>query len=496
MGIKLMLLLAAVVISVIALVVFLCKKISHRAFILTIFLSFSAAIVATALTSAIIEPRIVLNGRHSLTVPVYSEYTEEGYTAFLGKQDITDKVKVDGVVDGNTLGEYEVVYSVQRKGRTYRQTRRIQVVDELSPTITLSGDSSVTISSMKYYKEAGAMATDNYDGDITKNIEITKKRINDEKYEVIYTVTDSSGNKQTAVRSVTLKDLVSPVLTLKGKSTVAVMQNGKYEEAGATAIDDLDGNITADIVITGTVDTTKAGTYNVNYSVRDTAGNVTTLTRRVIVQDPEEAKNNRIYLTFDDGPSTDVTVEILDILKKNDIKATFFILDYSADELPVIKRIINDGHTIGIHGYSHDYAVIYKSGEAFMNNIDRLKVKLLNDTGYNTSIMRFPGGSSNTISNRYCKGIMGKLKKKMSYSGWTYFDWNVDSGDASGTLSADKIANNVISSLRKNRSNVVLMHDSSAKGTTADSLQKIIDYAYENNYSFWAIDSTTEQIKH
>ncbi len=496
MGIKLMLLLAAVVISVIALVVFLCKKISHRALMLTIFFSFSAVIVATALTSAIIEPRIVLNGRHILTVPVYSEYTEEGYTAYLGKQDITDKVKVKGAVDGNTLGEYEVTYSVERKGRTYRATRRIQVVDELSPTIALSGEGSVTVSSMKYYKEAGAVATDNYDGDITNNIEITKKRINDEKYEVIYTVTDSSGNNQTAVRSITLKDLVSPVLTLKGKNTVTVTLNGKYEEAGATAIDDLDGNITADIVITGDVDTAKPGSYSVRYQVTDAAGNVAVVTRAVIVQDPEEAKNNRIYLTFDDGPSTDVTVEILDILKKNDIKATFFIIDYSADKLPVINRIINEGHTIGIHGYSHDYSVIYASEEAFMYNVNQLYAKLLNDTGYSANIMRFPGGSSNTVSNRYCRGIMGRLKQKMPEWGWTYFDWNVDSGDASGTLSADKIANNVISSLRKNRSNVVLMHDSSAKGTTADSLQKIIDYAYENNYSFWAIDSTTEQIKH
>ena len=131
-----------------------------------------------------------------------------------------------------------------------------------------------------------------------------------------------------------------------------------------------------------------------------------------------------------------------------------------------------------------------------MNNLEKLQKKLYNDTGYTTNIMRFPGGSSNTVSNNYSKGIMKKLKVTVTDAGWRYFDWNVSSGDATGSLSANAIYKNTINGLKKKRTNVVLMHDLGTKKTTAQSLQKIIDYANENSYSFWAIDDTIPQIVH
>ena len=206
------------------------------------------------------------------------------------------------------------------------------------------------------------------------------------------------------------------------------------------------------------------------------------------VEEVETNPGDSIYLTFDDGPSSDVTVRVLDTLKANGIKATFFICDYDEDKLPIIKRMIDEGHTIGIHGYSHDYSQIYTSNDAFMENINKLKNKLKEDTGYDAYVIRFPGGSSNTVSEKYCVGVMSQLVQTVTDSGLMYMDWNVSSGDAEGNnRPVNLIIKNVTGGFKHNRNNVVLMHDTSAKQTSADALQSIITYGKNNGYSFYPI---------
>ena len=147
--------------------------------------------------------------------------------------------------------------------------------------------------------------------------------------------------------------------------------------------------------------------------------------------------------------------------------------------------------------YSHDYAAIYKSDEAFMQNIYRLRDRLRSDFGYEAAIIRFPGGSSNTVSRQYSVGIMSRLAQRVQAEGFTYFDWNVSSGDAAGTpASSGQIYNNVTSALRHGRSNVVLMHDAGAKGTTADALPDIIRYCLANGYSIQPITPATKPVHH
>lgn len=195
-----------------------------------------------------------------------------------------------------------------------------------------------------------------------------------------------------------------------------------------------------------------------------------------------------VYLTFDDGPSDRVTPRVLDTLKAYNVHATFFIVNYGESGKALIRRMIDEGHTVAIHGYSHDYAAIYKSDEAFMQNIYRLRDRLRSDFGYEAAIIRFPGGSSNTVSRQYSVGIMSRLAQRVQAEGFTYFDWNVSSGDAAGTpASSGQIYNNVTSALRHGRSNVVLMHDAGAKGTTADALPDIIRYCLANGYSIQPI---------
>lgn len=203
-----------------------------------------------------------------------------------------------------------------------------------------------------------------------------------------------------------------------------------------------------------------------------------------------------IYLTFDDGPSNKITPKVLDILKKEKIKATFFVLNYSKSNEKLIKRIVDEGHTIGIHGYSHDYSKIYKSKKAFLNNVYSLQEKIEKSTDVKTKYIRFPGGSSNTISRRYCKGIMSELVGEMLGRGFRYYDWNVCAEDAGSAKNSKDVYNYVVKNLSKKRGNMVLMHDFSTNQKGLKALPDIIKYAKKHKYRFAAVDNNTPLYAH
>jgi len=208
---------------------------------------------------------------------------------------------------------------------------------------------------------------------------------------------------------------------------------------------------------------------------------------------PTESKKTKgvIYLTFDDGPSRAITPKVLDILKKEKVKATFFVLNYSKDNEDLIKRIVKEGHTIGIHGYSHEYSKIYRSKSAFLDNVYSLQEKIEKTTGAKTRYMRFPGGSSNTVSRHYYTGIMTLLSKEMLGRNFTYYDWNISSGDAGGTKTSQGMYNNVTRNLSKKRGNMVLMHDFYSNKKVLDALPRIIKYGKKNGYTFSSINEYT-----
>lgn len=218
-------------------------------------------------------------------------------------------------------------------------------------------------------------------------------------------------------------------------------------------------------------------------------------------QEPEEPvvpvdPNSVIYLTFDDGPSNHSTEAILDILKENNVHATFFIVNYSADKIPLLQRMVDEGHTIGIHAYDHDYDACYSTDEAYPEGVVKLMEKLQRDVNYTPYCLRFPGGSSNTVS-RSNEGVMTRLAAKIESMGLEYYDWNVDSGDAEGNhIEASILSSNAIGEMVKGKDNFVLMHDTDAKDTTVQALQAIIDYGTENGYHFEAIDRDTPPVHH
>ena len=213
-------------------------------------------------------------------------------------------------------------------------------------------------------------------------------------------------------------------------------------------------------------------TTKVEESVRDTE----TKAEEPAKINPVKSSGKKVYLTFDDGPSSN-TDQILDILKDYDVKATFFVVG-KTDERSVkaYQRIVEEGHTLAMHSYSHRYDEIYESKEAFARDLNSLQEYLYETTGVWPRIYRFPGGSSNTVS----KVDMQELIEYLTDIGITYFDWNVASGDAvSRTLPADTIVNNCLSGIEKQKESVILMHDASNKGTTIEALPKIIEAIQE-----------------
>ena len=419
---------------------------------------------------------------------------------------VTDKVQVEGNVDYSKIGEYSVTFSLQTLLGKFEKNEIVKVVDTLSPEIALEGGEEYKQSYAKDYEEPGFKAIDRYEGDLTNKVTVSKNVIDDFRYEIKYEVQDSSGNKATKVRNVVIIDDVPPIITLNGNDSITVYLNGTYEEKGAKAEDEKDGDLTDKIKVEGNVDLSKTGEYTIYYKVSDNSGNEATKTRTITVaqkktytasnikaRDGSNGPKGVIYLTFDDGPSSKTTPKILDILKEKGVKATFFIVNYDSTGEKIIKRAYNEGHTIAIHGYSHEYKEIYKSVDAYMENITKLQAKIKASTGYTSTITRFPGGSSNTVS-RFNPGIMTELCKVVVDRGFKYFDWNVSSGDAGGAKSADDVYNNVIRGLSKSKQNVVLMHDT--KTISMNALSRIIDYGLANGYTFERITESTPMVTH
>ena len=440
--------------------------------------------------------QLQLRGETDVEIAAHSEFTDEGVVARRGRTDLGEDIVIEGNVDVAKPGTYTLTYRLSVGGKEYVQQRTVTVVDKEAPVLQLLGETEMKISAKHLYEEAGFTATDRCDGDLTDQVLVTEEMV-DELLTLTYTVRDAAGNESVAQRHITVRDEQPPQIYLRGLSTMYVPVGGSFSDPGCSASDDVDGDLTDAVVCSGGVDTGTAGTYTLTYRVQDKGGNIAETRRAVKVYGYTGGSGDRVYLTFDDGPSSYITGEVLDILAANDVQATFFIVNYSEGNEHLIARMIREGHTVGIHGYSHDYATIYANDDAFMNNVYRLRDKLLADFGYNATILRFPGGSSNTVSAYYSTGIMSRLARRVEAEGFVYFDWNVSSGDASASgASSYEIYNNVTSRLQRGRNNVVLMHDTNAKQTTADALQNIIHYAKGNGYTFLPITPGTAPVHH
>ncbi len=202
----------------------------------------------------------------------------------------------------------------------------------------------------------------------------------------------------------------------------------------------------------------------------------------------------KVYLTFDDGPSGN-TGRILDILAEYDVKATFFVVGKEEERYqPLYKRIVEEGHTLAMHSYSHKYNEIYQSKESFVEDLTKLQEFLYNTTGVWCRYCRFPGGSSNTVSRVDMHELIAYLEEQ----DMSYFDWNIVSGDAtSGYISADAIVRNSTANLQSFPEAIILMHDASDKNSTVEALPRLIEQiqAMEDT-KLLPITDDTEEIHH
>lgn len=180
----------------------------------------------------------------------------------------------------------------------------------------------------------------------------------------------------------------------------------------------------------------------------------------------------KVYLTFDDGPSSN-TDEILDILAEYDVKATFFVVGKEEEKYqPLYKRIVEEGHTLAMHSYSHKYNEIYQSKESYVEDLTKLQEFLYDTTGVWCRYCRFPGGSSNTVSQVDMHELIAYLEEQ----DMSYYDWNVSSGDASSAyINPEAIVRNSTARLQEFHEAIILMHDASDKNSTVEALPKLIE---------------------
>ncbi len=460
-----------------------------------IILSFLVGIIFCL--SIILGPKKVyftLIGKEYKELNVGSTYKDEGFKAeYCNKyikifcKDLSDRVKVNKYEEKKD-NKYFLNYNIKYGKYNKVITREIKYVDNESPIIKLE-NTKKSICPNKEYIEDGYSAYDNVDGDITDKVEVEVRNS-----KVYYSVVDSSGNKRTKIRNIEYEDNEKPTINLVGGDTVYVYKNQEYKDRGYTASDNCDGDITDKVNVINNVDTNKDGEYNISYSVVDTFGNKNTISRKVIVYSDisKIPKNGKvIYLTFDDGPGC-YTESILNVLDEYNVKATFFVTNQFSSYQNLIKKEYENGHSIAVHTYSHNYGKIYESVDNYVDDFNQMNQIIFEQTGTYTKMFRFPGGSSNTIS-RFNKGVVSDIAKTMIDKGYIYFDWNIDSTDTK-YKDSEKIYQNVIDEIEKHDNSVVLMHD--IKKANIESVRKIINYGLENGYTFLGLDESSPEVHH
>ena len=199
-----------------------------------------------------------------------------------------------------------------------------------------------------------------------------------------------------------------------------------------------------------------------------------------------------VYLTFDDGPSA-VTADILDVLKEKEAPATFFVIGATTERgKSLYHRIVDEGHALGIHSYSHRYQEIYQSADAYLQDLDRLADHLDRSVGARPTTFRCPGGSLNNLADPV---VLEEIKEKMSERGCVWFDWNaLAKDDKASAAPAQEMFDNVVASAGDKEKILILLHDDALRTTAAECVGMLIDHYRELGYRFEALTPDTEPV--
>ena len=457
-------------------------------------------VVVVAAAAVIIDDRhveIELVGDSDMTIEVGSQYEDPGAVAayvgnLFGKTESEDEVAKEIGVDSSKIGDYTVRYSSNAFGKSTEMTRIVRVRDTTPPVIELNHVDGYLASWLVGYSEEGFTATDNYDGDITDRVIRTEV-----DGVVYYTVTDSSGN-ETSVERVIEYGISEPMIKLNEGEEIDVYASLVFTDPGFEALDESGNDLSSYVQVSGTVIPYQVGSYQLTYTVTNEQGETAVARRTVNIVPapiPETVlpETKTIYLTFDDGPGP-YTEQLLRVLAKYGVKATFFVTGDDEEYNYLIGRAYEDGHAIGVHTFTHDYSIVYSSERAFFDDFMKTEELIYEQTGTYTKLFRFPGGSSNTISRNYNIGIMSRLDRYMTDMGYVYFDWNVASGDAGETTSTYKVIENVTEGCSEHKICIVLQHD--IKGFSVDAVESIIIWGRNNGYQFLPLDESSYGAHH
>lgn len=404
------------------------------------------------------------------------------YSEFIKK--VKDGNKEDVTIDSsqvnvNKIGEYSVVY----KYHDDKEVVKVNVVDTTAPEFDVKSkkvalnqtvDPNSLVQNIK---------------DATKTSVKFKKEYRFDKLgknEVEVIVEDEAKNK--TVKKViveVVKDETAPEIIA---SNTSILVGTKTDlKSLVTLKDDFDSEPTVTIE-EGEFNVDKVGSYQVKFIAKDASGNQSEKTITIQVIDKTSKNEKVVYLTFDDGPSK-YTPEVLNILEKYNCKATFFITGMNASYRKYIKVAHDQGHTIGLHTYSHNYSKVYASVDAYFEDLEKVGQLAKEYIGFVPKYIRFPGGGSNTISARYTKGIMTKLTKMVEEKGYKYYDWNAENGDGYAKMSQSEMLKRATASSANQI--MILMHDANGKQNTVDILPKVIEYYQKRGYTFKAIDDSS-----
>lgn len=206
----------------------------------------------------------------------------------------------------------------------------------------------------------------------------------------------------------------------------------------------------------------------------------------------KDGDKHRVYLTFDCNPGKN-TEAILDVLARYNLKATFFVVgDETGENDAIYQRIVNEGHTLGMNSYSNQYSSIYSSTQSFKEDYTKISNFIYEKTGIESKLYRFPGGSSNRISNVN----MAEFVRILNQKGVVYFDWNVSAGDTAVDYTVDDVISNVTEGIMQYKTSVVLLHDDDNKTVTAEALEPLINKLKKMHADILPIDENTYVVQY
>lgn len=385
-----------------------------------------------------------------------------------------EDVSVNSEVDISKEGDYPIIYT----WRDHSEKAIVKVRDTTPPELTVKDYETDLVEEIK--PESFIEKVEDI-SEVTTRFEKTQDWSEEGTYTVEILAEDASGN-QTVKEAELIRKKDEKKPQIQGVSDMTVKQGKTLEfSSGVTVTDDMDPDPFLEIH-SESVDFSTPGSYQVTYRAKDRSGNENELVQNITVESNPEWNEKVVYLTFDDGPS-DNTKKILDVLDKYQAKATFFVTGNNQKNNDLITLAHQKGHAIGLHTFTHDYASVYSSEKAYFEDLQKISDMVEKLTGEKSKLIRFPGGSSNTISKKYSSGLMTKITKEVQEKGYQYFDWNCDSTDASGNhVAIEKLVANATSSNAQHIN--ILMHDTDAKDTTVEALPKIIEHYRKLGYSF------------